>query len=67
MPSPSVVPRSDGECEFSEGSREPMPGINVGAVRLLADQCDRVPLSCGYVLAGIDLCVLVTLRLLTIR
>ena len=29
MASPLVVPRSDDECEFGEGGREPMPGIDV--------------------------------------
>jgi hypothetical protein len=28
--SPPVVPSSDDKCEFGEGRREPMPGIDVG-------------------------------------
>jgi hypothetical protein len=36
MASPSVAPRSDGECELGEGSREPMPGTNVGGKFIVA-------------------------------
>jgi hypothetical protein len=36
MASPAVAPRSDGECELSEGSREPMPGSDVGGKFVVA-------------------------------
>ncbi len=36
MASPWVVPRSDDKCKFGEGSREPMPGIDVGGQFVMA-------------------------------
>jgi len=36
MALPAVVPRSDGECELGEGSREPMPGSDVGSKFVVA-------------------------------
>jgi hypothetical protein len=36
MASPPVAPRSDGEYQLGEGSREPMPGIDVGGQFVVA-------------------------------
>src|SRR5947209_7425866 len=36
MASSTVAPRSDGEGELGEGSREPMPGMNVGGKLVVA-------------------------------
>ncbi len=36
MASPPVVPSSDDECEFGEGSREAMPGVDVGGKFVVA-------------------------------
>lgn len=36
MASPPVAPGSDGECERGEGSREPMPRIDVGGKFVVA-------------------------------
>ncbi len=36
MASSPVAPRSDGECELTEGSGEPIPGIDVGGKFVVA-------------------------------
>jgi hypothetical protein len=36
MASSPVAPRSDGECQLGEGSREPIPGIDIGAQFVVA-------------------------------
>ena len=36
MASPPVAPRSDGECQLGEGSREPIPGIDIGSQFVVA-------------------------------
>ena len=53
MASSTVAPRSDGEGELGEGSREPMPGMNVGgklvvaAAQVLDEGVPRTDHLCG--------------------
>jgi hypothetical protein len=43
MASSPVTSRSDGEGELGEGSREPIPGINVGGQFVVAAACHAIP------------------------